>query len=221
MSSFKVCVVLFIGLCAVVHARAQTYLTCSDSAPPLKGDRGPPGPAGPPGAKGPKGDTGVTVDLEIRMQDFETRLAKLEGQTCQGTKVINGKTWYGPGNGYFYFVIAKDMRYKQAKAQCGKFQATLAVHAPRNQDVMKVLRKQITAITEEDYWIGLTDIKGEGNFVWEDGTPLKDSEANWYKGEPNNIRGEDCVGSNFRDTSRWNDYPCSLRKLYALCERQG
>nr|XP_002129962.1 mannose-binding protein A-like [Ciona intestinalis] len=235
MFSFKVCVVFIIGLHAAVYAGDNIYLTCSESGPPLEGNQGPPGPAGPAGPKGPKGDTGVTTELEHTVHNLEKRLQKAErdivvmtktineinSHTCQCMEVIDGKVWYGPGNGYLYLIIVSDMTYDEARSKCSKYGATLAVHGPKNRDVMKILHKQLPVTTQEDYWIGLTDKQSEGRFVWEDGSALKSSEANWYPGEPTDYEhNEDCVGGNFRDSLQWNDYKCSDGQLYALCERR-
>nr|XP_002125316.1 alpha-N-acetylgalactosamine-specific lectin-like [Ciona intestinalis] len=128
--------------------------------------------------------------------------------------------WYGPGNGYAYFVIDINLSYGDAKLQCGYYGATLAVHAPKDRRIMKILEEHLTVLTEQDYWIGLNDIQREGRFVWEDGTLLTKSQENWYPTEPNNYgRGEDCVGGNHAGSLKWNDYRCSYGKLYALCER--
>nr|XP_002129984.1 mannose-binding protein C [Ciona intestinalis] len=235
MFSFKVCFVFIISLHVTVLAGDNTYLTCSESGPPLEGNQGPPGPAGPAGPKGPKGDTGVTTELEHTVHNLEKRLQKAErdivvmtktineinSHTCQCMKVIDGKVWYGPGNGYLYLIIGSGMTYDEAKSKCSKYRATLAVHGPKNRDIMKILNKQLPVTTQEKYWIGLTDKQGEGRFVWEDGSSLKSSEANWYPGEPNDFENkEDCVGGNFANSLQWNDYKCSHEGLYALCERQ-
>ncbi|XP_002129025.2 C-type lectin mannose-binding isoform-like [Ciona intestinalis] len=236
MLSFKVCVLFIIGLHVVVHAGDRTYLTCSESGrPPLRGDRGPPGPAGPPGDQGPKGETGVPTILNNKVQDLSKRLEKAESDlvlmtktineinsnVCQCMKVIDGQVWYGPGNGYLYLIIEKNMAHDEARAKCSKYGATLAVHGPKNRDFMKILHRQLPVTTQANYWIGLTDKQGEGRFVWADGSPLKSSEANWHPGEPNDYENnEDCVGGNAARSLKWNDVPCSHGQLYALCERR-
>jgi len=69
------------------------------------------------------------------------------------------------------------------------------------------------------YWIGLTDQKVEGEFVWaSNGSTTK--YTNWESGEPNGDMIEDCVNLNFAWQQRtWNDISCYESGLFALCER--
>ncbi|XP_078676753.1 apolipoprotein(a)-like isoform X1 [Branchiostoma floridae x Branchiostoma belcheri] len=63
------------------------------------------------------------------------------------------------------------------------------------------------------YWIGLHDQAGEGNFVWSDRSPV--TVTYWNYGEPNNSGGdEDCaeIGG-----TTWNDAPCTNQNRY-ICE---
>jgi len=62
-------------------------------------------------------------------------------------------------------------------------------------------------------WIGLTDVKVEGDFVWNDGTALDFED--WRVYQPDNENNEDCVeivqyGNDFR----WNDADC--QKTYGF-----
>jgi len=53
-------------------------------------------------------------------------------------------------------------------------------------------------------WIGLSDLANEGQFVWEDRTPLVYS--NWSPGEPNDFLGEDYVHQwAVGGPGKWND----------------
>ncbi|XP_078579415.1 uncharacterized protein LOC144863758 [Branchiostoma floridae x Branchiostoma japonicum] len=69
------------------------------------------------------------------------------------------------------------------------------------------------------YWIGLTDVDNEGQWVFEDGQTLESSGfSNWYPGEPNDEHGrEDCteVGTS---EHFWNDIPCTGTKEF-VCQR--
>ena len=74
---------------------------------------------------------------------------------------------------------------------------------------------------------GVTDIREEGNFVWEsDESRL--TYAHWRKGEPNNRGNEDCVHLRYTNKlwkGSWNDLRCTRdkmgnnRPLTALCQR--
>ena len=65
-------------------------------------------------------------------------------------------------------------------------------------------------------YIGLSDRKKEGTYVWSDGTSF--NFAKWTKGEPNNRGGnEDCIHTNWGHGSSWNDVPCSYKYNY-ICK---
>jgi len=62
----------------------------------------------------------------------------------------------------------------------------------------------------ESYWIGLTDRRSEGTFIWDsDNTEV--TYSNWYKNEPNNLRNEDCVHIRPSRNSEWNDSKCDSK----------
>jgi len=66
------------------------------------------------------------------------------------------------------------------------------------------------------WWIGYTDQRVEGTWVWEDGTPS--GYENWGPGEPNDTgSGEDCGQLNRYSDGTWNDEPCT-RTLPFVCE---
>jgi hypothetical protein len=72
--------------------------------------------------------------------------------------------------------------------------------------------------TDEFYWIGLTDEKTEGQFVWST-NGFKAEYTNWKIDEPDGGMLEDCVHLN-NDTGRnWIDRSCFDSGLFALCER--
>ena len=70
-------------------------------------------------------------------------------------------------------------------------------------------------------WIGASDIKTEGNFVYVDGVRATQQNTRWHTGQPDNARGiEDCVDINkagWPDNSA-NDESCAYR-AFALCEK--
>ena len=66
------------------------------------------------------------------------------------------------------------------------------------------------------YWIGLTDQKIEGEFVWTSNGSIP-KYTNWERGEPNGGMMEDCVHLWKKRT--WYDLSCDVSGLFALCER--
>ncbi|RUS77953.1 hypothetical protein EGW08_014262 [Elysia chlorotica] len=80
-------------------------------------------------------------------------------------------------------------------------------------------------IISDNTFIGLTDIKVEGTFVWENGEPLSAEQQQyiWMPGQPSNTRGkEDCVEARHwswgEATTALNDVDCAFQTSY-VCER--
>ncbi len=70
--------------------------------------------------------------------------------------------------------------------------------------------------SDGSFWIGLSDDKEEGTWLWLDGTPLE--YLPWGNGEPNDYgSGEDCAHSNWGAVGGWNDNNCFSREPY-VCE---
>jgi hypothetical protein len=68
------------------------------------------------------------------------------------------------------------------------------------------------------FYIGLSDIVAEGDFVWVDGT--RPTIEYWGPGEPNDAEdGEDCVEMRSSYALQWNDVECSAEHGY-VCEWQ-
>ena len=68
------------------------------------------------------------------------------------------------------------------------------------------------------FWIGLTDLFEEGNFVWSNGD--KSTYRNWLAGEPNNYGGhEDFVNIMTKGIHQrtWNDCSNACPAM-ALCQ---
>ena len=66
-----------------------------------------------------------------------------------------------------------------------------------------------------DYWIGLNDVKTEGDFRWEH-DEVSPGFLPWGTGEPNGDTRENCVIVNIY--FKWNDIPCSTEHLKRICE---
>ena len=65
-------------------------------------------------------------------------------------------------------------------------------------------------------WIGYTDLRKEGEYVYASSgaTP---SYFNWLKGQPHAGDNENCAAVDISQL-KWHDYPCA-RKMYYICKK--
>jgi surface polysaccharide O-acyltransferase-like enzyme len=103
--------------------------------------------------------------------------------------------------------------FDDATSQCEKLGAHLVVlETEAEHDTVLAGFKELS---QESFWIGLTDREREGHWVWSDDSPL--TYDAWVQGQPDDYRGqEDCAQNNWR-SDRWNDLSCDARLPY-VCE---
>ncbi|XP_078489380.1 hepatic lectin-like [Ciona intestinalis] len=221
---FKLVLALLLVFCAEAQDTRQILLTLSSVGNSEKGAQGPPGRPGrrgPPGLKGSAGPVGVlgpkgqkgectpnSAYVNIAVQEVENRFSRLKNQMetlfQTGVKQLNGRVWFSAGNGYLYRTLPAS-NYQAANRSCAAIGARLAVVAPRNINITRMIRLHF-GITSQHNWIGLNDIEQENTWVWENGERLLSSDANWHPGEPYSKEPpEDCVV--IYHTGTWNDEP--------------
>ncbi|XP_069033057.1 C-type lectin domain family 4 member E-like [Embiotoca jacksoni] len=79
---------------------------------------------------------------------------------------------------------------------------------------------------QDMFWIGLTDAKEEGRWLWVDGSPLDKSLMFWDTGQPDDWKGEgpdgqDCVRMGRDDSDQlksWFDRSCKVPQR-SICEK--
>lgn len=112
-----------------------------------------------------------------------------------------------------YAVCPQPSSWSEAQAHCERgFGGTLVVidASAENTEVVAFAGAKLPAV-----WIGLSDLRTEGAFVWADGTPLE--FTNWNAGEPNDAAAnEDCTQL-AAATGYWNDLDC-VTPLPYICE---
>ncbi|XP_078485099.1 uncharacterized protein LOC100178560 [Ciona intestinalis] len=235
---FKLVLALLLVFCAEAQDTRQILLTLSSvgnsekgaQGPPGRpGERGPPGlrgSAGPVGVIGPKGQKGESTSnsahVENAIQEMENRFSRLKNQMetlfQTGVKQINGTAWFSAGNGYIYRTLPAS-NYQAAVRSCAAIGARLAIIAPRNINITRMIIHHIGFTLSQHTWIGLNDIERENTWVWENGERLLSSDANWLPAQPDNYRVEDCVEVwNIDGSERWNDRPCNYTAPVPLCE---
>ena len=67
-------------------------------------------------------------------------------------------------------------------------------------------------------WVGLTDMKEEGNWTWVNGKPAVDCDISWDTDEPNRFDDENCGIIFFNLNSKIHDACCN-RDCNGLCEK--
>ncbi|XP_035285554.1 CD209 antigen-like protein E isoform X1 [Anguilla anguilla] len=175
-------------------------------------------------------------ELSISLSSVEQRLAgterKLEelqvrhrnaSETLSAYRAMDGSaclTGWRIHQGKFYFFSTDKMNWSQSQEYCTSKGAHLVII--NNQQEQNFVSSRIN----ETHWIGLSDQNTEGQWVWEDGTPLDRSGTQyWWETEPDNWMdsgdpsGEDCaaLGNSKKHTDYWFDSSCQNMKKF-VCE---
>jgi hypothetical protein len=100
-------------------------------------------------------------------------------------------------NGKWYRAYLERVPWNRALERCKSLGGSLAIvpDAPTWQFVKE--------LTPASVWLGATDEKAEGVWLWVDGTPLK--YADWYPKQPDNAKGREHYLSTHK--GQWNDAP--------------
>jgi len=122
-----------------------------------------------------------------------------------------------------YLFGTEAVSFDEAQRFCRENGGMLA--EPRSNKQNRTINKMINNNRDDtNYWIGLTDDRREGTFVWKsDNTEV--SFSNWNKNEPNNMKDqEDCVVLRKTRSFEWNDVRCfndgdAGAKTRALCQK--
>ncbi|XP_066279325.1 uncharacterized protein [Branchiostoma lanceolatum] len=140
------------------------------------------------------------------------------GVVCDG----NLADWTKHGSRYYKFLQSTFVPYTEARALCEAEDAKLAM--PKDQaahDLIVKYRNQFH--TKINLWIGLNDMNVEGDFVWEDGTPLGNL-SRWLPEQPNNVHGlQHCAvltPETNKHPNQWRDDACSST-WGAICEKEN
>ena len=118
----------------------------------------------------------------------------------------------GGSGKYCYKKYVKNLNWTFARAFCQMDGSDLAIIASEKDDEFFANK------TWKQVWIGLSDVRKEGNWVYVDGTtlPLMGGNRFWVgKNEPNGEESENCVTIN--GLKNWNDLPCSMKRPSFVC----
>ncbi|XP_054636292.1 CD209 antigen-like protein E isoform X2 [Dunckerocampus dactyliophorus] len=111
-----------------------------------------------------------------------------------------------------YYFSTRRKSWDDSRQDCLQRDADLVIINSRQEQAF------LTGFTETA-WIGMSDRDQEGNWIWVDGTPVKD-KLEWALGQPDGaFGGEDCgelrTMTNFLGL---NDFSCITRSQW-ICEK--
>jgi hypothetical protein len=151
--------------------------------------------------------------------------AVLDAVVCQdvpANQAVEGDCQRSAVNGETFLFCSTRRSAAAADALCRTARGSSLSFEGKKRDIVlaenNAIRARATALGIPQYWLGLTDIDRESQFVWSDAlaSPLDRAAAVFTEGEPNNSGGtEDCV-----ELTRggWNDRDCATT-LSFFCER--
>jgi len=113
--------------------------------------------------------------------------------------------------GHWYALYRQSVTWAEAKKECEKLGGHLVTVTSQGESEFLVA---LTRKAGGRCWVGLTDERKEGTFLWITGEKV--TFTTWNKNEPNDFgRGEDYAGYWGKHT--WNDFPAHF-KMQFVCE---
>ncbi|XP_051784470.1 C-type lectin domain family 3 member A-like [Erpetoichthys calabaricus] len=117
-----------------------------------------------------------------------------------------------------YFFSTDIKTWQLSQEQCMSMGGHLVIIESMEEE--NFLEDKANILTGENYgyWIGLTDLEKEGQFVWVDSRPLDPKYRFWERTEPNGGQKENCVQMwLISQWKRWHDFPC-VTEARRICE---
>ncbi|XP_041453209.1 C-type lectin domain family 4 member F-like [Lytechinus variegatus] len=131
--------------------------------------------------------------------------------TGQGSgQICNTPNWREYGNNQYLIVNVPGRTWNEAKDYCRSQGGDLAVITSHEQNSFL---NTYTLKGEDGYWIGLSDIDGDGKYTWVNNTP-----SGYSKLRPQGER-EGCVVV-MAQALQWESLDCSLERLH-ICQRDS
>ncbi|XP_026203907.1 hepatic lectin-like [Anabas testudineus] len=132
--------------------------------------------------------------LQTLKDEHEALRKNLTVDTCP--KCEEGWELHG---GKCYYSSTRESTWNQSRDYCRRKGGDLVKIDSREEQFFLELRVRKKMDNDEDrFWIGLTDSKEEGKWLWVDDSPLNTSLTFWIDTQPDNWpgdspEGEDCV----------------------------
>ncbi|XP_050958299.1 lectin-like isoform X1 [Labeo rohita] len=130
-------------------------------------------------------------------------------------KVYGFTDWYKAGR-YCVKYFNSPLNFTDAELKC---RATapgahlVSVHSKKHNDYLLCMVQKFNP-NNLRFWLGAFELFKSGVFLWTDGS-FWDFQI-WTSGEPNHMytSTEDCVEMNWKETGKWNDDSCHVKKNY-------
>lgn len=139
--------------------------------------------------------------------------------------------FYDANSGHYYRFVSAGLDWTTARATA----ENTSMHGMRGYlaEINSAAENNFIGIetTASDVWIGASDEKVEGSWIWDGAASLTNKPSgsgdnagrsasfhSWADNEPNNSRGiEDCAVTNWRNNrGKWNDLPCFVSARYLI-----
>ncbi|XP_077362904.1 C-type lectin domain family 4 member E-like [Festucalex cinctus] len=126
-----------------------------------------------------------------------------------------------------YFFTSVNLTWDGSRHHCQRLDGNLVkIDSREEQSFLEGQLRNKMAFQEDKFWIGLTDSKQEGRWLWTDGSPVDPSLTFWSPKEPDNWSGEggdgeNCVRMGEKDGAQdllcWFDKNCKALHR-SICE---
>lgn len=106
--------------------------------------------------------------------------------------------------GKWYKVVVESVSWDRARDKCKSMGGRLVcIKTPQTWEFLR-------QFAQGSLWIGLTDEKTQGVWVWSDGSPL--TFKAWVSGQPDNFKGAQHWAATNTKMTGWDDLPKSVAK---------
>ncbi|XP_076091117.1 perlucin-like [Mytilus galloprovincialis] len=124
--------------------------------------------------------------------------------------------WHHYGSSCFFF-STEAFNWLDAESSCRAHNARLAeVQSKAQSDYL--INMSISVGPGQSYWLGARDDIIEGTWIWAS-TDEVVTYTNWFPGEPNGVRGENCLHMYTGEGLKWNDVRCTYTNRF-ICEKE-
>ncbi|XP_002730970.1 macrophage mannose receptor 1-like [Saccoglossus kowalevskii] len=160
------------------------------------------------------GDESLTCGGSQRNAIYTTGKPLPTTQTC----IINGTEEGVLFENQCFLFVETPKKWHEAQQFCVIRGGNLATVSSRH--VQSFLEYQLHGREHADYWIGLHDIRQEGEFIFTDKDIPPGRWDNFNIGQPDNATdGDDCVEMKSSWGYKWNDQLCTTLRNY-ICQIQ-